>query len=148
LIDFQPASSAAPLPFASGECFGAELVFYPSVVPLRALIVDRKDTDARAAAESSETLHQMLTGYDVVLAQFPWLGAWPFAVNGLHVSETSDGLGLSDVESATTLPIAKSQYDQALPLLGLSPIEAVGLWDGRHVRLLTAETAIGRWSDA
>jgi hypothetical protein len=35
-----------------------------------------------------------------------------------------------------------------LPLIGVAGIDAFGLWDGRRLDLMFAETPIGRWVSA
>ena len=44
------------------------------------------------------------------------------------------------------LPLAQSQFSLALPLVALGSIDAAGLWDGMQLRLLMAETLLGRWT--
>ncbi len=150
LIDFQPVSTPASSPFASGETFAAELVFYPSAMPLRAMIVERFDGPlAKGASEPSMPLSESLASYDRALAALPWLEMWPVAAGAVQVSSIDgDRLALSDQKGEVVLPLVKAQHQQALPLLGLEPIEAVGLWDGRSLRLLAAETRIGPWFDS
>jgi hypothetical protein len=144
LIDFVPlATGAGGSPYLPGEAFEAELVFYPSAVPLRALLNKRGDdsSDIRLPAKSlAEALH----AYDSLRVKHPWLGQVPMTVKGAEmVRFTEDGLWLIDGDDGMALH--PSQQDEALVLADIPPAEITGLWDGRYFTAVMAETSLGRW---
>jgi hypothetical protein len=149
LIDFVPVSvGPSASPFSAGETLNGEVVFYPSAVPLRGQLATREAASPNVAWPAlPRGLHTALSAYEAALARQPWLERWPLAASELAVERfASQHLVLAD-DSGFALPIEQTQTDDLLPLLGLGPISAVVLWDGRFARVLAAETAIGRWHE-
>jgi hypothetical protein len=152
LVDFVPlATGPARGPYRQGEIMEAELVFYPSPVPLRAQLA----AVAAAAQSCAETLRFQDTGiagaidrYEAALAAKPWLGAWPMSFRGVRLRRHGERLFLCAAEdSAVALPLNPAQSRVAAPLLSLERFDGVGLWDGSFLRLTMAETALGRWEN-
>jgi hypothetical protein len=146
LMDFVPVSvGAVGKTYSAGECFEAELVFYPSGAPLRAIIAEQFGSVSREGRWSAppDDVSGALDRYESKLSCRPWLGDWPIAVRNAVVGGSSDGLVLSDSENA--LPIKRGEDDSLLPLIGIAGIDVFGLWDGRRLDLKFAETPLGRW---
>jgi hypothetical protein len=146
LIDFVPVSvGAVGKTYSAGECFEAELAFYPSGAPLRAIIAEQFGSVSREGRWQAppDDVSGALDRYESRLSCRPWLGEWPIAVRNAVVGGSSDGLVLSDSKDA--LPIKSKEDDALLPLVGVSGIDAFGLWDGRRLDLKFAETPLGRW---
>lgn len=149
LIDFVPASGGAMgSSFYAGEEIDAEVVFYRSAWPLRAVLAQYKPATAKnGMPKLQKTVAQALDHWDDVLATQPFVHEWPLAICGAHLVPTPDGrIALTDAAQSSALIVADSQQEASAPLLGLSDIDAIGLWDGRSIALLTAETPIGRWT--
>jgi hypothetical protein len=152
LMDFVPVTGGAASAFAVGETFEAELVFYASPVPLRALIASQ--TSASSAADSTSALPEgglaaAWKGYELALGARPWLGDWPFLFKGARVRRSGDALYLTDpTDARLALPISSDQAVSALPLAEAGPIDGVALWDGWRLRLAQAEAELGRWAPA
>ncbi len=148
LIDFVPvATGAAVGGYIAGDSIKAELVFYPSAVPLRAQIV-RVDGGAQpSAAEVSCTasLAQAFAGFEKQLAHLPWLGAAPLQFTGATVRRHQETLYLSDDASVLALPLQPAQGALAMPLGAVGAIDGIALWNGYHLTLLWAQTGLGRW---
>jgi hypothetical protein len=150
LIDFVPVSGGpASSPFFAGETLSAEVVFYPSATPLRALIA----THTPASAEMINWpgfpagLSAALAEYENALARQPWIEYWPLRASGLTVDRLSaQQLALADLDGYI-MPIERAQTDMLTALLGLGPISALFIWDGTSATLLAADTSIGRWHD-
>ncbi|MFZ5677322.1 MAG: SWIM zinc finger family protein [Pseudomonadota bacterium] len=144
LIDFVPvATGSGGSPYLPGESFTAELVYYPSAAPLRALIATR----GGAAADirlPAKRLAAALADYDELRARQPWLDQWPMTLAGTEVIRCKDaGLWLADGDDG--IKLAPRQEGEAL-VLGDIPHEAItGLWDGRFFTAVLADTALGRW---
>lgn len=145
LIDFVPASTGGVgSPFYAGEEIEAQLVYYPSAMPLRAVLAEHKSAaSAGKPLKQQRSLASALDHWDDVLASQPFVHEWPLGFAGVRIVSTDGGLALAD--DAHTLPLAGTQEDNAAPLLGLPSMDAVGLWNGRAFTLLLAETSIGRW---
>jgi hypothetical protein len=153
LMDFAPVSAgAASAGFVIGETFEAELVFYVSPVPLRALIATQTSpstTDRPMPALPDAGLAAAWRSYEQALGARPWLGDWPFLFKGAYVRRNEEGLFLTDPAVADlALPISPDQANDVRPLAEAGPIDGVGLWDGWLMRLTYAEAALGRWTDA
>jgi uncharacterized protein (DUF2267 family) len=147
LIDFVPASGGpASSPFAAGEVFSGEVVFYPSATPLRGLLATRVPAAAPVDwPKWADGLDAALATYGTVLAAQPWLESWPLGAGGLSVARLAAGrLALAD-DSGRALPIDRAQTEALTVMLGLSPISALFIWDGACATLLAADTPIGRW---
>src|SRR5215468_7844617 len=146
LMDFVPVSvGAVGKTYSAGESFEAELVFYPSGAPLRAIIAQQLGSMTREGRwqAPADDVAGALDRYEARLGARPWLADWPVAVRGATVGRVPDGLVLSDSKAA--LPIKSKEDDLLLPLVGIEGIDAFGLWDGRRLDLKFAETPLGRW---
>jgi hypothetical protein len=147
LLDFVPlVGGSASFLLAPGESFNGELVFYPSVAPLRALIAERSQTQENGDWPSRcPDLDAALRERDAALARQPFIGDWPIAAAGVHIRVASGGRLFVTGSESLALPLDKSQTERALPLLGLETISITGLWDGRALSLFAANTTIGLW---
>jgi hypothetical protein len=150
LIDFVPvATGVGRSPYIVGERIEATFVFYRSPVPLRAVIAETA-SPAQACSDVISFPEQGLAEasqlYYQALAAKPWLGAWPVAFRKARIRRNGEQLFVCAAEGAApVLPLAGSQFTLATPLVALEALDAAGLWDGISLRLLIAETSIGRW---
>jgi hypothetical protein len=147
LMDFVPAAARASASlFSSGEALDAELVFYPSAAPLRAVIAEQNGGTSKQERWSAppDDVTRAIGRYEAALAARPWIGDWPIAVSNGVLGRTADGLVLVDGEG-TALTVDARDEEPLLPLIGIKPIDAFGLWDGRGLDLKFAETTFGRW---
>jgi SWIM zinc finger len=141
--------SAAKAPFAAqlmpGTRFEADLSFFPSALPLRAVIGDRRGTpqplDQVPAAGSIEDL---LGSWSRALAGLPWLDRYPAALRSVTpLRDGRAGWYLRD-EGGATLPLARGDHWLLLALSGGHPINVAGEWDGSTILPLGA-VAGGRY---
>ena len=151
LIDFVPvATGIGRSPYQTGERLLATFIFYRSPVPLRALIAEilspaQECKDPIALPDNG--LPEAFQAYHRALAAKPWLGDWPMAFRRARVRRNGEQLFVCAAEGeGPVLPLAQSQFSLALPLVALGCIDAAGLWDGMQLRLLMAETLLGRWT--
>ncbi|HSU19790.1 MAG TPA: hypothetical protein VLI45_08625, partial [Acidobacteriaceae bacterium] len=152
LVDFVPvASGPAASGYSVGDRITAELVFYPSALPLRAQIV-RVSGDTRHANQDlafpTSTLTETFGHYEQALAQLPWLTAWPLTFHSAEVRRAGESLFLAEVDDGLALRLVDSQSTTALPLARVGPIEGFGIWDGYRFTLCWAQTSLGRWVNA
>jgi hypothetical protein len=151
LMDFAPVSlGSVGNTYSPGESFEAELVFYPSATPLRAIVAEQFGAAVKEGVWRAPIgdVAAALDDYDGKLGARPWLGEWPIAVRNAVVGHLPDGLVLQDSNAACALPIKTRNDDMLLPLVGVDGIDAFGLWDGRQLDLKFAETPLGRWLPA
>jgi len=155
LIDFvSVATGAASGGYAVGDRFEAELVFYPSPIPMRAQIA-RSFSGAEICNAPLDLPDRQLESawrsYERAMCLQPWLGVWPVSVRAARVRRHDARLFLCDCEdnaSPVVLPLHPAQSTLATPLLNLEKLDAVGLWDGYRFTLCWAETELGRWVNA
>jgi hypothetical protein len=152
LLDFVPVATGAAIGgYSVGDRLQAELVFYPSSVPLRALIVSSAGAANGGDIElqlPEERLDDAYTTYEMALREQPWLGAWPLNFRSAGVRRSGKALFLCDagtVAGKTAFPLRPSQWETAAPLARLERLDGIGLWDGRYFTLCWAQTDLGRW---
>ena len=150
LIDFVPASMGATgSTFYAGEEIEAQVVYYPSAMPLRAVLAEHKPAGAKAAPlKQKRSLANALDHWDNALAAQPFLHEWPLGVTNARIVPAREGLAIGDPNGGPILPLADAQEEAVSPLLGLPDLEAIGLWNGHTFTLMFAETPIGRWTGA
>jgi hypothetical protein len=152
LMDFVPLLGAASVGLMMGETFEAELVYFASPVPLRALIATQMSPSSIAPAMPTlpdAGLAQAWQAYQEALGARPWLGDWPLLFRRARARRSGDALFLTDpVEAGLCLPISPEQAVNVLPLVEAGLVDGVGVWDGWRIRLTQAETELGRWVDA
>ncbi|OCC04543.1 hypothetical protein BA190_12585 [Labrys sp. WJW] len=149
MIDFIPVSvgNAGTL-YAPGECLDAEMLFYPSSVPLRAIIAEQVGGMERIEAwqPPAEDLPAAIEDYEARLAGKPWLGDWPIAARDAIVVQTPQGAVLAAQQGEIALPLRARPGDDSLEALaGIACNAVFGIWDGHRLELKLAETPLGRW---
>ena len=146
LMDFVPvAAGAGGSPFTVGEQFAAELVFYPSAAPMRALIAARDSGAAAApAAAARRSLREALDHCHDSRSKQPWVGAWPLSFRATSVAQSAKGdLWVSD--GRDSVPLDPRQRDEALVLAQVELTEMAGFWNGASLNATAAETSLGQW---
>jgi hypothetical protein len=149
LLDFVPiATGASASGYVVGERLEAELVFYPSAAPLRALVV--RSAGAQATGDALDlaqsTLGEAYAAYESALQAQPWVAAWPLSFREARVRRAGKALFVCDAKGgADALPMLPAQWELAGPLASLERLDGVALWDGRYCTLCWADTELGRW---
>src|SRR5262249_14764138 len=122
LIDFVPVSLGKTAnPYAIGEMFEAELAYYPSPAPLRAIIAEQ--TGATTTGERwprpADDVAAAMARVNARVASRPWSREAPFAAHGARVVACGSSLWLTDAAASIGLPLRPDEDDLALPLVGL-----------------------------
>jgi hypothetical protein len=146
LIDYIPVSGGATgNMYLPSEVLDAELVFYPSPVPLRAQILTHRGTRAATAswAAAGGALTDAIAAWRAALAKKPWLDTFPLTASRVRVRAA--GARLYACGDDLALPLAAASHDAARPLVSIDEISLFGLWDGRALTPLLARTPIGEW---
>lgn len=148
LVEHVPVSAGqSSSGYSVGDAFEAELVFYPSSVPLRALIARQiTGTDALDAPLTlpDHDLAAAYALYEEALIEKPWIGEYPMMFRGARLRRSGENVYLN--HSEISLPVARSQSVASWPLLQFEAIDGAGLWDGNELTLCWSETALGRWT--
>ena len=125
-------------PFATmllpGTSFDGDLVFYPSALPLRALIRERRGSpsplDRFPAAASIDAL---LDGWSAALARLPWLDRYPAVLQSVvPVPDEGSPWRLRDA-AGVQLPLVRGDHWMLLALSGGHPVDVAGEWDGAAI---------------
>lgn len=143
LLDFFPASTGRRgSVFAPGERFQAELVFYPSQQPLRALLVRRDTADETLTDEwpaPAGTISDALTR--PLLAE-PWMIDIPLLLPRGRIARDDAGYAWwHAADDTATLPIAGNVGGL---LAGTEVMGAAAIWSGNRLTILAAQTPWGR----
>lgn len=132
ILDFAYGGQPLDVTLLPGHELEAELLFYPSSAPLRA-ICKMRFTPLRPISYLSqhETLATAVAQFNGMIAQNPWLEAAAFPLTQVTPVMDSSGSYLYDA-AHNRLPITPSfaQNWELLALSGGHPIELVAEWDG------------------
>lgn len=149
LLDFVPVmgGGGASFPYTPSERFTAELAFYPSATPMRAVLVERRSLEGQGAwPMPAHGLADAYAEYLRTVARNPFIGEWPIAAKGVTIEERgTGGIWLAESASGFELRIQPKQASTLLPLSGLADLPVIGLWNGRLFTVLAADTPLGRW---
>ena len=144
LLEFSATGQPLDASLVVGATVHAELAYYPSAEPLRAIIKKRTGgIESFAQIPGVATIDQALDAYAEGLAKNPWLDRRPMslaAVTPVPSTATSrDGVmwHVRDGDGEQ-LPL-HARFNEGWTLLALSgggPIGLFGEWDGEHLRPL------------
>ncbi len=145
-LSFAAANQALDVSLVAGTVIEADLVFYPSASPLRALVRERPGearslVEAAACGEVAEALDQTAE----LLAGDPWLERSPWLVRECVPLRIEDTWLLRDARGAV-VPLVRG-FANAWPLFAVSggrPVTVFGEWDG-HALLPLSAVAGGRF---
>ncbi len=149
VLDFSAGGAPFDPSLVAGTEFEGALAFYPSGVPLRAVVKNRAGATAGfksspggpGVASSFETT---LGGYAKALATCPWIDRWPLIVSG--ITPTLDGARWLVVDaSGEAIPVRPGSAGvwRVMALSGGRPIGLMGEWDGEFLLPLSTWSAGG-----
>jgi hypothetical protein len=115
----------------------AELVFFPSAYPQRALLKELRAMTSEPPPFEM-TIAQAIEAYAAAIARQPWLERFPFALQSVVPFHRNEQWGVRDAANYV-LPIASS-YSKGWELLAMSgghPVHLFGEWDGEVLQPLS-----------
>lgn len=134
ILEFAFGSQPLKSTLVCGTRFEADLIFYPSATPLRAMLKTRRgDTTEVNQAAGQNSLTAVLQAYGTALAANPWIERYPMILNQVRPLRRG-GMFIVDQEGKS-LPLAsRAARDwQLLSISGGQPINLFGEWDGRYL---------------
>ena len=117
---------------APGTHQEADLVYWPSVWPQRALMRERRGSPAplRGRLPGAPVLAAFLDEVATATARQPWLERFPCAVREVVPVRDEAGNWLVRDGAGAGLPLARGDHWQLLALSGGRPVDLAGEWDG------------------
>jgi hypothetical protein len=138
VLDFAAGSQPLDASLVAGTEFDGEVAFYPSALPLRALVKARTGTTAMIGdlpqALGDAGCEDALGRYAGALALVPWLARWPMLLMAVTPHAGTDGRSVVD-RHRRLLPIKPGYADfwRLVSMSGGRPINLVAEWDGEHL---------------
>jgi hypothetical protein len=143
LLHFAHGNQAFEFSLPGGVAIDAEVVFYPSAYPLRALIKQRHGAPTPIDGLAGyPTIASATAAYAAALAAYPWLDEFPLTLTAALPVRMGSGWAVRDT-AGQVLPLAP-RFDQGWRLLALSgghPLALFGEWNGDHLLPLST------WAD-
>lgn len=117
-----------------GTVIPAEVVFYASPWPLRALIKTRDAAEPLRDWPGHAALASAQAAYGAALALDPWLDRWPAALDHVWPQNGDEQDWIQDAHGSIW-PVARSFTSpwELLALSGGRPLGVFGEWDGREL---------------
>lgn len=136
ILQYAHASQVLDASWLVGSAMEAELVFFASAYPLRALVKERGAVlDEMPSFEM--TIAQAMESYAAALARQPWMERFPLLLQNVIPLRRDEQWLVRDV-ATHVLPIA-SDFEKGWEMLALSggqPLHLFGEWDGEVLRPL------------
>jgi uncharacterized Zn finger protein len=137
LLDFAHGQQPFEQTFLPGSCVEAELAFYPSAYPLRALIKTRHETvHLSKGPPGYAAIPEAIAAYSSAFAVCPWLEQYPLLLSAVVPMRDGDRWLLQDAQGFG-LPLSPRfearQSWQLFALSGTYPLTLFGEWNGTHL---------------
>ncbi len=148
LLNFAHRSQVLECSVWSGTCFQGELIFYPGLYPLRAVIKSREAEEipwTDVGLKGGSDLQGAIANYGLAIAQNPWLETFPMLLNDVVPIVQEESCELAD-QGGYVLPL-DSAFNKSWSLMALSgghPIQVFGEWNGFTLMPLSIGVE-GRW---
>ena len=143
LLDYFPASAGRRgSAFAPGERFLAELAFYPSRQPLRAVLVERKPAEDAGPTEWPMMRDALVESLTRPLLAEPWTLEIPVLLPAGRIARDGTGSGWwRSADGEITLQVAGNAEGL---LCGTDLDRTAAIWSGNRLTILAAQTSWGR----
>jgi len=136
VLQFAAGPARFPEALVPGMVLDAELAFWPSAHPLRALVHERRGEMKPLTVRPGPApgVGGFLDGYAQALGQQPWLERFPAVLGGVVPALAGDAAAerfqVIDADGQS-LPLAGSGHWKLFALSGGHPIDLFGEWNGR-----------------
>src|SRR5262249_4706569 len=131
VLQFSAAGAPFPETLVPGTHFVADLAFWPSAYPQRALLSTRRGEAEpwKAALPGHERVATLLEEIAEGLARQPWIERFPCVLRGATPVPADTAWILVDGGS-NALPLKGVDHWRLLALSGGAPLDIAGEWDG------------------
>ena len=142
VLDFAYQSQPMPPIAAPGTWLEAELGFFPSHYPQRALLRKPVTIEEQGMPPALTDNVALLEAYAGALAQQPWLGILPAVLANITLVQGKAGVWWLRDQAANRLPVNPgfSEGWRLLALSGGTPLTVFGEWNGQQFWPLSAWT--------
>lgn len=133
ILSFAYGMQALDISLATGTISESELVFFPSRLPLRALVKSKAEAaDQLRNFVGYENTDEFLDEYATAIASNPWLESFPIALNNVRAMMSPEQELLLIDNNMTIIPqkITKGLDWHLLALTGGQPFSIFGEWNG------------------
>ena len=146
VLQFAHGASAFKEMLAPGTRFAADLTYWPSAWPQRALVRERRGPPATIAATppASATIAAFLDAYAGATAQQPWLERGVAVLREVVPICGGEGPWVVRDADGMALPLDGDEHWRLLALSGGHPLDLAAEWDGRALLPLGVLTG-GEW---
>ncbi|MBY8880420.1 SWIM zinc finger family protein [Actinacidiphila acidipaludis] len=121
LLSFGAAGRAPELVLPLGAVLEAEVAYYPSALPLRAVLGPQHGTAQAESVPRGMPVAAALDAYGAALADDPWLDAWPVVL-----------ADVVPIPGATRWQVADATGEDAIPIAGAGPQWRLAALSGGH----------------
>ncbi len=130
ILDFAHKSAAIPTLLVTGTLTQAELVFYPSNMPFRAVIKNQgaNTTQINLSVSPLANFLKMQEAFVEKLSLFPWADELPFFLNQLTLVTHENAWFLKDTEGYLMPINSKMSFEKTLQLLAITGGKAVDMF--------------------
>jgi hypothetical protein len=141
ILEFAVGNQPLAATFTLGQSLDAELVFFESATPLRAIEKIRHGAlPAKYSLPDCSTVAALQASHAGRLAANPWLSQWPVAVGPVAPVLHTDRLWLQDDERREIPVVASFRHAwHAIALAGADRLRIFGVWEGDALEPLTLE---------
>lgn len=141
LLEFAQGHRTFEQVLPKGSGIQAELVFYPSTYPQRAVIKTRQEGISETQTPSGQgSIETAIAAYSQAFTTCPWLDHFPLLLMAMTPIRVDDRWLLQDAQGVV-LPLAnRLESDANWQLLALSgghPVTVLGEWDGTELMPLS-----------
>lgn len=142
VLDFAVAGQPLDRSLVVGTALDAELAFYPSAAPLRALVVRQHASPAPIVDPPADDPRTATGRFAAALARNPWLERFPLIVGPVALDRSGESWLVRD-DAGRQLPLARGFGGtwRMLAISGGRPFTVAGEWDGAVLLPLSA------WAD-
>ena len=141
ILDFTPAHQPLERTLLPGTLVDAELAFYPSAAPLRALVKTQFRLPQRMVQLAGNTLAGSQAAFTQAIAQQPWVEQHPWLLTAAVPVYRSSGWRLQIDGHLLPMLLRNERGWQLLALSGGHPLMLFGEWNGETL------TPLSVWAD-
>jgi hypothetical protein len=140
IVNYAHGKTSFDFSLIPGTSFEAELVFYDSAYPLRALVkTDCRSSEPMIRLPGYETIAVALQAYSAALGKNPWLERFPLALSAC-IPQKRGEVGVDGKGEGLPVDPHFTQGWQFMAIAGGTPISVFGEWNGEFWLPLSAMT--------